>query len=422
MDKDDQLSFEFDEAMPFGMDHENAKKTKEDIDDQDFPLPAVAEEPEEEQKETDSEMEVPFDDMEPTQPVEAYTEVLVNKEEFAPPKDVDYSSAEIPTPNPEEPQTVKALLPSQPEVDPQNFGDTQPVEFDPQQMPEKEEFAPPKNVNYEKANIPTPMPAEETVPKQQYQAQKADDPSKFFKPHNMKRAILGWLLPQNPSGVGSSVPTRISKYCADIAAFWSSPAKKRLMQPDKTVIVEIRRTREQCWPDCSRQEELLPLLIEQKELRTSLEVEIRQDEPELRDTDNLFPEYETWRYSESNNRKYRHCLNQIERIEHALYKGSRFEQIRRAHVADFLYLAVPEGTVDPKELADGWGLINVTKDLTATVVKEAETWNCPLANRLHLAQNIAASSRDALFFSFGVRAEKSGQVLFSPIPKRRRNK
>lgn len=246
--------------------------------------------------------------------------------------------------------------------------------------------------------------------------------SNLLKPHNMKRAILGWLLTQKPSGIGIHVPTRVSKYCADVAAFWSSPAKKRLMQPKKTVIVEIRRTREHCWPDCSRQEELLPLLIEQKDLRASLEEEIRQNEPELKDTDNLFPEYETWRYSESKNRKYRRCLNQIEKIEHALYQGSRFEQIRRAHVADFLYLAVPEGTVNPKELADGWGLINVKSDLTVTLVKEAETWNCPIPNRLHLAQNIASSSKDALAFSFGVKSGKNGQVYFSPVPRRRRPK
>lgn len=318
------------------------------------------------------------------------------------------------------------------ELDPADFGDTQPVSFHSADSGFSEDLSSSEDVLYTQDEHSTvPEQIEEPPPIHSFgktelakvkKPRKSVDPDSPFKPQNMKRAILGWLLSLKPSGAGICVPTRVSKFCADVAAFWSSPGKKRLMQPTRTVIVEIRRTREQCWPDCSRQEELLPLLIEQKELRRSLETEIRKTEPELKDSDTLFPEYESWRYAESKNRNYRHCLRQIEKIEHALYEGSRFEQIRRAHVADFLYLAVPEGTVNPNELADGWGLINIKSDLSAQLVKEAESWNCPVANRLHLAQNIAASSRDTLFFAFGIRAGKDGKPKFSPIPKRRRNK
>jgi hypothetical protein len=308
-----------------------------------------------------------------------------------------------------------------------DFGDTQPVSLDVEKVPVHEDFSPPKDIKYIENKVESVInKAEEPSPVEEYskpekRSQKTTiDRNSPFRPQNMKRAILGWILTEKPSGVGVNVPTRVSKFCADVAAFWSSPGKKRLMQPDKTVIVEIRRTREQCWPDCSRQEELLPLLIEQKELKKSLETEIRQTEPELKDSDTLFPEYATWRYSESKNKKYHRCLKQTEKIEHALYKGSRFEQIRRAHVADFLYLAVPEGTVHPNELADGWGLINIKSDLSAQIVKEAETWDCPTSNRLHLVQNIAASSSNSLFFSFGVNKRKDGSAYFTRIPKRRR--
>lgn len=431
MDKEDQLSFDFETNQPVS-EKETEKQTEENspffeeyTQETTFHLPTV------EEKEGESsegnlvteniEPEVIEEDLDETQPCEADEELMSEKADFAPPENVDYSSTEIEIPTDFETKTAKELLPQQPEVDLNNFGDTQPVEIDPSQLPGKEEFAPPKNVDYGNSEEAPAAPVA-AEPVKEFKATKKIEKNPLFKPHNMKRAILGWLLTQKPSGVGVHVPTRVSKYCADVAAFWSSPAKKRLLQPSKTAIVEIRRTREQCWPDCSRKEELLPLLIEQKELKNSLETEIRQKEPELKDTDNLFPEYEFWRYSESKNRKYRHCLKQIESIEHALYKGSRFEQIRRAHVADFLYLAVPEGTVDPKELADGWGLVNIKNDLTAIIIKEAETWNCPIPNRLHLAQNIAASSRDALFFSFGVRSGKGGNALFSPIPRRRRKK
>ena len=260
------------------------------------------------------------------------------------------------------------------------------------------------------------------APQSTPEEKKSTTVSKELKPREMKRAILGWLIPQKPSGAALSVPTRVSKYCADVAAFWSSPGKKRLMHPDKTLIVEIRRSREQCWPDCSRQEELLPLLREKKEEKASLETEIRKNEPELRETDTLFPEYESWDYKSSKNKKYQRCLRQLEDIEHALYKGSRFEQIRRAHVADYLYLAVPAGTVLPNELADGWGLININSDMTTEVIKEADTWECPEINKLHLIQHIATSSKKSLLFANGVNELSTGKVSFTPIPKKRRKK
>lgn len=330
----------------------------------------------------------------------------------------------------EEPQETIPIQNTLQNFDPSNFGDTQPVSFDIDKTPIEEDFSPPDIELKEKELAPSLIKAQEHPPLSPYAAVELEkevklsspDRKTIFRPQNMRRAVLGWILTKKPSGVGVSVPTRVSKFCADIAAFWSSPGKKRLMQPDKTLIVEIRRTREQCWPDCSRQEELLPLLIEEKELKISLQAEIRKTEPELKDSDTLFPEYESWRYAESKNRNYRRCLRQIEKIEHALYQGSRFEQIRRAHVADFLYLAVPEGTVNPNELADGWGLINIKSDLSANVVREAETWNCPVPNRIHLAQNIAAASRDSVFFAFGIRLAKDGKPKFSPIPKRRRSR
>jgi hypothetical protein len=254
---------------------------------------------------------------------------------------------------------------------------------------------------------------------------KKDEPKKKIvdtglKPLDIKRAVLAWLISQKPSGIGLNIPTRVSKYCADIAAFWSSPAKKRLMAPQKTVIVEIRKTREQCWPDCSRQEELLPLLRAKKDEKLSIEALLQQTEPELKDSDTLFPEYESWDYKRTKNSKYHKCLKQIEDLEHALYKGSRFEQIRRAHVADYLYLAVPAGTVLPNELADGWGLININPDMTIQIVKDADRWECPDSNKLHLIQHIAAGCRKSLLFSLGVNELSNGDILFTPSPRKRR--
>ncbi len=246
-----------------------------------------------------------------------------------------------------------------------------------------------------------------------------ENPPPDLKPLDIKRSVLGWLTLQNPTGFGLGVPTRFYKYKADIAAFWSVPIRK-LLRPTRTVIVEIRHHREKCWPDCGRKNELLPLLRQKKEEKRGIEAVIRKNEPHLKDSDTLFAEYESWSYTESTNKDYPAVCKEIEELEHALYNGSRFEQIRRAKVAEHLYLAVPENSVHPHELADGWGLLYINSDYQTKVVKEADSWGCPLNNKMHLIQNIAAQSSADVLFSHGIRVSGKGKIIFTPMPHRRR--
>lgn len=244
-------------------------------------------------------------------------------------------------------------------------------------------------------------------------------PAAPLKPVELKQAIMGWVLGLSPSGIGTQVPTRISKYQVDVAAFWSAP-EKQLLRPEKTLIVEIRDDREQCWPDCGDRDKLLRKLREKKEQKARLEAEIRENEPELKESDNLFDEYESWNYSASVNQEYQRCLKQVENIQHSLYKGSRFEQIRRGHVADLLYLAVPAGEVHADELAEGWGLLYIDARRNVTEVKKAELQEPPEINRLHLIQGLAASAMKNVLFAHGVRVSNNGNVVFSLPPHRRK--
>ena len=134
---------------------------------------------------------------------------------------------------------------------------------------------------------------------------------------DMRRATVGWLLPEAPSGIGLMVPTRVSRFQADVAAFWSKLVRRqehKILYPVKTVIVEIRHDREQCWPDCAAKNKLLPILRREKEKRKEFEAVIRVNEPELKLDDNLFPEYENWNYAYSNNKEYHKCKDRINEI------------------------------------------------------------------------------------------------------------
>lgn len=237
---------------------------------------------------------------------------------------------------------------------------------------------------------------------------------------DLQCAALGWLATFRPTAAAIRVPTRLAKFRADAAAFWSTPKKNRLLQPEKTVLIEARLTRTSCWPECSGSEEIVPELRREQEYRQELEAEIRRTEPHLLDSDVLFPEIEYWNYEGTRNPAYRESLRRIRFYEKALYRGSRFERIRRADVANELYLAVPDELIHPDELAEGWGLLYIARDLTVKVAKPAAWIDCPQENMLHLSQNIAASSLNDVLFAHGIGLTSGGRVQFHCPPRRRR--
>lgn len=222
------------------------------------------------------------------------------------------------------------------------------------------------------------------------------------------------------------VVTRIQRTRADIAAFWSEPVRNhacegpdRILAPVRTAIIQCYAEREECWPDCTRSQEMLPKLKALKSELAEVEAVIRKEEPSLRDTNALFDEYAVWRYEESHNRRYHSLRRAIGRVEGSLYDGSPFERIRSAQLADRLYLAVPAGLVERAELADGWGLLWVSDDLAVRVVADAEARECLPANRFHLVQNIAAAAKVSELLANGVARREEAVILTRPMRRRR---
>lgn len=327
-----------------------------------------------------------------------------------------------------------AGLPSDPLPEPASTEEDLPVEedFPPEEEPEspaeEDSPLPPPRMVYsefaghavmfqepeqQKETEVEPPPAEPSVPP------KRPAPRPGLQQRDLQCAALGWLAAAHPTAAAIRVPTRLAKFRADAAAFWSTPKKNRLLQPEKTVLIEARPTRTSCWPECSGSEEILPELRKEQEHRQELEAEIRIREPHLRDSDVLFAEIEYWNYEGTANPAYRECLRRIRTYEKALYRGSRFERIHRANVANELYLAVPEGLIHPDELAEGWGLLYIARNLSVKVVKPAHWIDCPQENMLHLSQNIAASSLHDVLFAHGI-SLTAGGVQFHCPPRRRR--
>ena len=243
----------------------------------------------------------------------------------------------------------------------------------------------------------------------------------------IRRAALRWLEETAPpTGMATFVVTRIQRTRADVAAFWSEPVRnaagegpERILTPQRTVIVQCYAERDECWPDCSRSQGMLPQLKALKAELAEVEATIRKEEPELRDSNALFEEYAVWRYDESRNRRYHKIRRAIFRVERSLYDGTAFERIRSAQLADHLYLAVPAGLVEATELADGWGLLWVEDDLSVRVIAAAEPRECLSANRLHLVQNIAAAAKTSELLANGIARRDDAVILTRPMRRRR---
>jgi hypothetical protein len=244
------------------------------------------------------------------------------------------------------------------------------------------------------------------------------------------RTVMRWLentMP--PTALALHVSTRNAKFSADIAAFWSESVRnpheegpQRILQPLNTMIVQCYTERRDCWPECTNSPELLAHLSQLKTKLLKCEERIRQQEPHLRDNNTLFSEYASWLYENSQNPEYHQLKRDIEHTEHALYRGTRFDQIRGSHLADRLYLAVPEGLVMPAELAKGWGLLWIDSRLDVREMVQPEHLGCIKENRLHLVQHIAAASKMDVLFHHGLvrRTAKSGIFMVQPPRGHRR--
>lgn len=160
------------------------------------------------------------------------------------------------------------------------------------------------------------------------------------------------------------------------------------------------------------------LLAERERLRRSArrieELRIKRHEPHLRKVEaGLFEDAESWDFASTRIGAYRDALARIERIERDLYGRSKFDLCRRYRLGDHLLIASPRGLVRPRELPEGWGLLECDRaalrrresaDPSGPAAEPASLrrrvepprLDCPEPRRLRMLRNLAvAASRAA---------------------------
>ncbi len=232
-----------------------------------------------------------------------------------------------------------------------------------------------------------------------------------------RQLAMGFLWSKGVEAAAMQVPARFRKYQVTAAGFRRGGNYREL---ESTVIVVLYERFDLCFADCADRDAQLAELHALRAEREKLEAEIRKNEPHLGSTDDLFCEFRSWDYGASANPGYRKLRRRFEKLQHALHQGSRLEHIRRTGVADYCYLAVPEGLVAADEIAAGWGLVYLGADRSFRVVREAEqqTEVTPEGRRI-LAQNIAVAAAGAVRFAAGVEYSKNGRIAYRKFPRKK---
>ena len=219
----------------------------------------------------------------------------------------------------------------------------------------------------------------------------------------IRKALLDWLeagKKDTPCCIGTDVEVPLAKERFDVVSVSMGriprTASRRINYKGlfSTSAFICCASREECWPDCANADEITAEIARLHEQREKIEGEIREKEPELRDTSVLFEELAVWNYEKSCNQEYRGVQRNLAWLENILYLGNRIERLASSPMADRFYIVVPENVLSPQELHEGWGLLWVSEDGTVTVKRTAKVMDTPEHLRLTLVkQTMLASMR-----------------------------
>jgi hypothetical protein len=136
------------------------------------------------------------------------------------------------------------------------------------------------------------------------------------------------------------------------------PPERRPIEP-RTAIIECKQDR----ADFLRERHDLARLLTRRdrlhEMRENFESShLKNREPELRQSGvYLFEEMERWSFGAARSPQYRGLLRRIDRADASIHKGAKLSRMVRYRLADRFYMMAPPGVIAPRELPNGWGLL-----------------------------------------------------------------
>ncbi len=143
---------------------------------------------------------------------------------------------------------------------------------------------------------------------------------------------------------------------APLFTYKPTPRDKRIRC---TAVLESKFVRS----DFLRERHDLPVLLAKRDVlelrRAEFERQLLPErEPELKQSGSfLFAEMETWDFNRSRSPVYQRILNELADVSRRIHGHSKFSTLAHRRLADRLYIIAPMGTLLPRDIPLGWGLL-----------------------------------------------------------------
>lgn len=210
----------------------------------------------------------------------------------------------------------------------------------------------------------------------------------------LKRLALGWAQQNGFSLCAPEVRVPRSGFRADVAASTRGAATR-------TAIFECKQSRADLLKDAHAEAATRSRLDELTGRRRTLESLFTVHRPDLRRGEALWPEYDTWDFSQLEHQAYRAVLAELETVQRRVVRGTKFSKMYRYRSADLLYLVIEDGIFAEAEIPAGWGVLirrGERLEQTRRPVELAPTSE----QRAALLQAIAAAGTRAVNRAYGL--------------------
>ncbi len=203
----------------------------------------------------------------------------------------------------------------------------------------------------------------------------------------LKRLAIEWARSRRLALAAMEVRLPRSAYRADVAA--ATP--RALASNALTAIFECKASRADFLRDSAPEMETAGSITRLRERLDHLHALIGGHRPDLRRSEELFPEFEAFDLRGLRHRTHDRLEARLAAAQRKLQGGTKFSKLSRWRSASLLYLVAEEGLFAPDEIPTGWGLL-VRRDARLELAVKPCLRDTTAEERVALLERIAAAA------------------------------
>lgn len=212
----------------------------------------------------------------------------------------------------------------------------------------------------------------------------------------LKRLSLAWAAERGFSIAATEVSVPRLGFCRlDVAAYRPADTGKEGAPRGTLAVFECKQSRADFLRDTRCETETLSRLETLSARMQTYEEFLRRHHPTLRNGEELFPEFDSYRFESLGYEPYDELRAEMTALTRRLHLCTKFSRLARWRAANLHYVVAELGVARPCELPAGWGLL-VRRDETLDTTAPATWCDISEVNRWKTVLRIAKSATRAL--------------------------